>query len=472
METIPSSTARVALSVTAIAGATALPLWQPGIGWLVTAAIAAGAVVAVRRARSAVDGGGAGTAGRLWRLGAAVAAIALVTVAGVRSAPWLVALCLGTGVALAGYALVGGRTWGDLLRGLFALPTAVPAGVAWAMRRDRPDADDSRPTQPVLLRALAGIVIGIALLLVFGLLFVQADSAFADLLASWWARLSVATIMRPVLGFGVALLLAAASLHLLRTPPAEEPAPVAPRRHSAVEWAIPLAMLDVLFGVFVFVQVTVLFAGRGHVLAPGGPDYAVYARGGFVQLMVVTTLTLVVAALLAAFAGRETKAQRWLLRGLGGALGLLTLVVVASALMRLGLYATAYGFSVPRLLGYAGEVWLGLVVALVVVAGLSLQARWLPRAVVASAVGVLLALAAINPEALMARTHIARLDHQFPLDIDFLGGLSADAIDELARLPGCYKGQLREDLAEPDPWYAWNLSRQHARAVLAASQDC
>ena len=57
---------------------------------------------------------------------------------------------------------------------------------------------------------------------------------------------------------------------------------------EAVEWAIPLVLVDLLFSVFVWVQVTVLFGGHDYVLATGGPDYATYARGGFAQLGVVT----------------------------------------------------------------------------------------------------------------------------------------------------------------------------------------
>ena len=47
-------------------------------------------------------------------------------------------------------------------------------------------------------------------------------------------------------------------------------------------------------------------------------------------------------------------------------------------------------------------------------------------------------------------------------------------IDELAEvgdlLHWCHPltDRLRAELAEPDPWYAWNYSREHARAVLAA----
>ena len=103
-------------------------------------------------------------------------------------------------------------------------------------------------------------------------------------------------------------------------------------------------------------------------------------------------------------AGRSNGLELGLLRLLGGALCGLTLVVIASALTRLGLYADAYGFTATRLLAYAAVVWLGLVFVLVLVAGVRLRAAWLPRAtVVAAADGGAHRAGAVNPEALMAR---------------------------------------------------------------------
>ncbi|MDT5029202.1 MAG: hypothetical protein QOE61_5628 [Micromonosporaceae bacterium] len=81
------------------------------------------------------------------------------------------------------------------------------------------------------------------------------------------------------------------------------------------------------------------------------------------------------------------------------------LVIVAPALTRLSLYADAYGFNLPRLLAYAGEAWLGIIFVLLLIAGVRLRGAWLPRAMVVSAVAVLIALAAVNPEAQMARTY-------------------------------------------------------------------
>ena len=136
---------------------------------------------------------------------------------------------------------------------------------------------------------------------------------------------------------------------------------------------------------------------------------------------------------------------------------MLTLVIVASALKRLGLYADAYGFTWPRLLGFAGELWLGLVFVLLLLAGIRMRADWLPRTTAAAAVVVLFGLVAVNPESLMARTVLDRLGGPYPVDLGFVRGLSADAVDEIQRLPVGYRDcalmKLRITLEQPDPWY-------------------
>src|SRR5690606_14328986 len=129
------------------------------------------------------------------------------------------------------------------------------------------------------------------------------------------------------------------------------------------------------------------------------------------------------------------------------------------------------GLTIPRLLAFAGEVWLGLVVVLLLAAGVRLRAQWMPRATLAAGVLVLFALAAINPDALMARTLLARLDGPYPVDYQYLSGLSVDAAPEIAKVAdrACrlehgpdrgavvLGGLLVVPSVEHDPWYAANL---------------
>jgi uncharacterized protein DUF4153 len=467
----PARRVVIAGAVAIGAGAIALPGWRVGLGWPVVSLALVSVVLTARSARARVSTEDTrrpdGDADRAWRVAAAVAALALMVVPAVRAAGWLTVICLLTAAGLASYALAGGRSWVGVLRGTTALIPAAGRGL-------RSTATARPENQTGSVRIVGGVAIGAVLLVVFGALFRAADPAFAGLLDSWRSALSTVDLLRAALGVAVAGLLAVGSAHLVRHARAPSPptAPADRTRLSVAEWATPVVMLDVLFAVFVWVQIAVLFAGNDYVLAPGGPNYAVHARGGSAQLGVVTVLTLGVVAALSVWARPATVAQTRLRRAIGGVLCGLTLVIVASALRRLALYAEAYGFTVPRLVVFAGVAWLGIVLILVMVAGARRRAGWLPRAVVASAVVVLLGLVAVNPEALMARTVLARLGGPFPVDQAYVRGLSADALDEIARVPDtrlrdCLLVPLAERLHAPDPWYAWNLARQRARAYLA-----
>ena len=87
---------------------------------------------------------------------------------------------------------------------------------------------------------------------------------------------------------------------------------------------------------------------------------------------------------------------------------MLCLVVLASALKRLGLYEQAYGYTRLRLLADANILWLGAVLALVLAALAAGRAGWLPRALVlVSALGAL-AFAVANPDGRIAARNVDR----------------------------------------------------------------
>ena len=96
---------------------------------------------------------------------------------------------------------------------------------------------------------------------------------------------------------------------------------------------------------FVAVQLRVLFGGAGYVRATTGLGYGEYARHGFVELLLVASLTLAVIAVAAA------RSRDRVVRALLGVLCVLTLVVMASAQHRLDLVEDAYGATRVR---YAG----------------------------------------------------------------------------------------------------------------------
>ncbi|MCI4063297.1 DUF4173 domain-containing protein [Micromonospora sp. R77] len=422
----------------------------------------------------AVRPGATGASGRAVRLAWTAATVALVGVGTVRAAGWLFVLCVLAAVGTASLAVSGGRTPLGLLTAGVLPPVAAVRALPWAARglpRQRPDGTS-------VGRILVSVGVSAALLLLFGLLFTSADAVFADLVAG-----ALPDAAPPnVFGWVFRLLLVGAVLlggaYLLAAPPDLELRAGPARTVGRLEWALPLALLDVLFGAFVLVQLAVLFGGSGHVLRTAGLTYAEYARGGFWQLLTVSALTLLVIAGALRWAPRRTGTDRVLIRVLIGGLTVLSLVVVASALYRMWVYTDAYGATRLRLVVATAELWLGLLFVLVGVATIRLRGDWLPRLALGTAVVALLGLAVVNPDRSVADWNVDRYRRTERLDVAYLSQLSADAVPALDRLPEPMRSCALRDIAgqlPADGWRSGNLGRARARALLRSdpvTADC
>jgi Domain of unknown function (DUF4153) len=226
-------------------------------------------------------------------------------------------------------------------------------------------------------------------------------------------------------------------------------------------------VVNVVFAAFLAAQATAMFGGHDYLQRTTGLTYADYVHEGFGQLTVATILTLTVVTWAA------LKAQPGRRRDLAlGVLCAMTIVVVVSALYRMHLYEEAYGFTRLRLLVSVFEGWLGVVVLLVMAAGVVKARGWLvPLAVRLGAVG-LLGLALVNPDLYIAEQNIARVDTTAGTDYRYLGGLSADAYPAIWRLPedrfDCVTGRRELAALSGDDWLEWNLGRERARDLAAA----
>ena len=424
-----------------------VPLDRPGVGWLLAALLLV-VVVCTQISRP-----------KLISVGWAAVTVLLVGVGTLRAAEWLFVLCLLTAMVTASLAVSGGRTATALV---FGAARAFPS-VTKGFGRIRGGG-----------RMTLSVAVGVGMVVVFGALFAAADPDFASLLSEGAPKVDVGSTFRFLFLFCGGGLIAAGALrpyvHQMRQVPAQAGQTVVRR----LEWAVPVGMLVVLFALFVGVQVVSWFGGSEYVQRTADLTYAQYARTAFWQLTAVTVLTLAVIGVTARIAPRESAADRLWFRGILGSLAVLTLVVVASALSRMWAYQEAYGFTVLRLLVEACEVWLGLVYVLVIVAGVRLRGRWLPKAMLTSAVGSLLVLAALNPEYLVARQDVARWQQTHQLDTLYLSGLSVDVLPALEGLPDNVKACATpwRELAEDD-WREWNVSRAAARdSGMVGSGGC
>src|SRR6266511_6007590 len=178
-----------------------------------------------------------------------------------------------------------------------------------------------------------GVAIGLPFLLVFGALFVAADAVFGQLLSAAVPSFGSATVERALIvllwawlagGLLRDLLAAREDARLVRADPVDW----FRARLGAVEVAVALFILDLLFLAFVVVQFRYLFGGSTLVESEAHLTYAEYARHGFFELVTVTALTLPLLLLADwALRGEDRRAFRWLAAALLALLG----VVIASA---------------------------------------------------------------------------------------------------------------------------------------------
>ncbi|EIC70116.1 hypothetical protein S7W_07297 [Mycobacteroides abscessus M94] len=305
------------------------------------------------------------------------------------------------------------------------------------------------------------VLVTVALVVAFGALLADADARFSALVTGVLPFMSVGDMIgRAVVGVlvgGFAL----GAIYVLSMPPAfDRLAPTEPKRLPRWEWR----------------QISVLFGGDEHVQVTEGLTYAEYARQGFWQLLFVTILVLGVIAVAIRVAGRDEARDRLFLRVLIGGLCLTTLVIVASAIHRMSLYENAYGYSVERLLVRWIELGLGLVLVLILVAGIRMSARWLPTAVVAVGAFGMLGLAIFNPESYVAQRNVQFFEQTGKIDQWYMGSLSSDAFAATKSLPedvrDCVQGKIAYHLRETAPWYEYNVSRAKLRSAEVKAASC
>jgi len=254
-------------------------------------------------------------------------------------------------------------------------------------------------------------------------------------------------------------------------------------RLGAIEAATILVAVDVLFAVFVVLQLAYLFGGQDTLSATGLP-YAQYARSGFFELVWVALLAGGLLATVHAIAMRRTPA----LVGAGLALAGLTAVVLASALLRLRIYQDAYGWTELRFYVLATIVWLAFGIVITTVLLARDRMGWLLHGLAIAALVVLGGINVVGPSRLIAAQNVARVldpslvpaDGKSGLDVTYATRLGDDAIPDLvAALPALQPAdraelsrrllERRAALARPEAtgWPAWNLGRERAREALA-----
>ena len=265
---------------------------------------------------------------------------------------------------------------------------------------------------------------------------------------------------------------------------------------GATDILLALGALNVLFLAYILVQVGSLFGGEAMVLKTTGLSYAQYARSGFLELTVVAGLLLALLLTAQALIPASDSQARRSYRRLAIPLILLLGAMMLSAAGKLKLYMHYYGISVDRLYAGAFMIWLAIVLAWFAATVLRSKPRAFAVGLVSSAYAILLLLNLMNPDALVARENLARLDVLYGgasagADLRYVASLDGGAVPELVAVltapavtvdtatPGdrCAAAALllerwtgERSVRMAGHWTQWNLARSRAIEAVRAQE--
>jgi hypothetical protein len=158
----------------------------------------------------------------------------------------------------------------------------------------------------------------------------------------------------------------------------------------------------------------------------------------------------------------------------------LLFAILASALQRMYLYTQQFGLTELRLYTKIFMLWISVVIVWLVLTVLRGKRERFALGVLTTGFATILLINALNPDALIARINVERMEAGGEFDPHYLMLLSADAapvlIESLPRMSDPDRKLLEEKLyarwasTERD-WRTWNLSRSRARYLVDAGVD-
>lgn len=329
-----------------------------------------------------------------------------------------------------------------------------------------------------LAAAGAGVLAVVPILVLFGSLFSQADPLFEKTIRAL-LYVDLDAIAPHVVTIGMATWLTAGFLRWAFVGrPYTSPAAPASAGVGIAAIGAAIGAIALLFLLFVVLQARYLFGGDALVQGPAVLSYAEYARRGFFELTWVAGLSLPLLLLADWLLDAKDRRGVRAFRLLAAAMVVLLGVIVASALFRMRLYVAAYGLTELRLYVTAFIFWLAVVFAWFAATVLRGQRARFAAGGVGAGLAFIVMLNLLSPDAVIARSNLARASGPARFDAAYVGGLSADALPAvfaaLPVLPVVQQCALSRALHErwkgPRVGRDWNLSRAAAAAEIAQAR--
>lgn len=316
------------------------------------------------------------------------------------------------------------------------------------------------------LSAAAGLLVAFPIVLIFTILLANADPIFGQRLEQLFS-FEISELVRHAIVAAALSWFAAGFLYAGLSTASALPARPSWLATGALEVAVVLTLVDLLFGGFVWVQIRYLFGSREWVDTIAGLTYSQYARRGFFELSAATALALPLLLVAHWLVRPHARARRVVLT-LAGIQVALVLVMLASALERMRLYQAAYGQTELRFYTTAFMLWLAVLLGSFLLTVLPGRRDLFARAAVLSAWIAVAVLHAVNPD---ERIVLANRTAPNGFDVPYALTLSADAVPAIVATAYGLEPASRDDLLRSvrerrrdgaGDWRTWNLSRGRA----------
>ena len=376
-----------------------------------------------------------------------------------------------------------------LLRSVIAYPAVVLRRLPGAVRLLKASKVSGLST------ALRVIAITVVLVIFFAVILSSADPIFARKITILREQIVPRTLWSIVLG-AVILVALVSSFSKRYT---YHPLPL--KFLSWVETAVPVGAVCVLFGVFLWVQITYLF-GDHEAFKTLDLTYAEYVRKGMIEVLIATlcagVLSYVVSLKERELAGTS---ERTVLSVINAVLLLELFLMLGSALKRDWMYMEVYGLTRVRVIGEIFLAWLACIILIFAVYALwrRLQEKAVFAAAIAASFAVVLYLNAFNMDATIASAPVPAGQKQ---DAFYVSLLSTDAAnqwetligdiarefegirqntsltpEEKARLANlvravdelAWERDIVLEINEPKDWTSWTWSRENAVRSMSGS---
>ncbi len=233
-----------------------------------------------------------------------------------------------------------------------------------------------------------------------------------------------------------------------------------------------LTVINTVYVLFVSLQFSYLFGAWGGIL-PEGSTYADYARSGFFELILVTSINFVLLLLSLHSTGPAAARLRRIVNILLYILVLCSVIMLYSAYSRLALYEEAYGYTYIRFLVHAFMVFLGL---LLMLAAVRISRVQFPLAPCCLALGLFsyVLINYIGMDHIIAKQNIQRYETSGILDSSYLSRLSPDVTPLLIGFSKQDNGKLDAVLREKwenrtqasRTWPSFNVAKARAERAL------